>query len=391
MDLKAYRYSRMDMAAAEAGVELLIATLPSNMQYVSSYVSVGPFVLHRSQAYALYVPGEGRVLFALSLAEIPGLVESVGESAEVYPYGSFRFCHAGDAFVNKLVKEKSASSFGSAEEALAAAIASTGKKKIAIDESWVTPSSMAKLQSLCGDCSFIAAEPLFMKARLIKHPEEIAFIERSAEIAGESLDAMAAQYRPGMTELDLEWIYKAEIAKRRSEPYFIVATGDLRAAYADVVNTELVVKRLLRFDFGCIYQGYRSDLARTATIGQPDEKTKTYYQAVLAGTREAIAAVKPGVTAGEIFATAVEATRKNGIPHYERHHVGHGIGLEAYDLPSYAPGSDFVLEKGMVCCIETPYYELGWGGVQIENTVEVTETGARYLDKSSDELIILEA
>jgi len=389
MQLKEYRFERLNKAAAQLGVDLLVATMPANIDYLSGYTSVGQFVIHRTQAYAIYVPGENRCLFVVSLAEVPGLVETVGEDAQIFPYGHFRFSHSGHAFINRLVKEKAQASYPSPEDALAAAILSTGKSKVALDESRITRTSWEKVAAACKGCTFVAGEPVFMYARMIKHPDEVAGIERAAEIADEALDVVIKSYKTGMTELELEWLYKEEVVRRKATPYFIVATGDLRAAYADVINTSLAIQRIIRFDYGCIYNGYCSDLARTAVIGQPDEKTKTYYAALLAGTREAIKALNPGVTAEEIFKIAMDATRKNGLAHYERTHIGHGIGLEAYDLPSFAPGFDMKLEAGMVCCIETPYYELGWGGLQVENTIEITPTGARYLDKSSDELIIL--
>ena len=69
---------------------------------------------------------------------------------------------------------------------------------------------------------------------------------------------------------------------------------------------------------------------------------------------------------------------------------GHGIGVECYDFPSIAPGDKTVLEPGMTLCVETPFYELGWGGVQIEDTIVIEETGARCLDKTGDALIVLE-
>src|SRR5699024_8218946 len=102
------------------------------------------------------------------------------------------------------------------------------------------------------------------------------------EIAAESLDSVLANYRRDMTELDFEWAYKEEVAKRRAEPYFVVATGDRRSAYVDTRNTDLSVQRLIRFDYGCLFNGYRSDISRTAVIGEPDEKIRTYYNGVLA-------------------------------------------------------------------------------------------------------------
>ena len=43
----------------------------------------------------------------------------------------------------------------------------------------------------------------------------------------------------------------------------------------------------------------------------------------------------------------------------------------------------------MVFCVETPYYEHGWGGVQVEDAVEVTAAGARMLTRSSRELALV--
>ena len=389
MDLQAYRQQRMAMAAEAANVDVLVASLPSNIQYMTEYVSVGQFVLHRTQAYTVFVPAERRTIYVVSIAEIPSVIEHAGETAEIFTFGTFYFHMPTGTALERIIREKSMVAYGSPEEALAAAIQATGKVKVALDESRVTWSSVEKIISLCASVNFSSAEPIFMQARMIKHQAEVAGLERAAEIAAESLDAVVGNYHFSMTELDFEWAYKAEVAKRGGEPYFIVATGDHRSAYVDTRNTPLSVQRLIRFDYGCLYNGYRSDISRTAVIGEPDEKISTYYKAVLAGTRTAIQAIRPGVTAGEIFEIAQRAARENGIPHYTRHHCGHGIGLEAYDLPSIAPGVDIRMEAGMVCCIETPYYEIGWGGVQIENTVEVMETGARYLDKSSDELIVL--
>ena len=47
---------------------------------------------------------------------------------------------------------------------------------------------------------------------------------------------------------------------------------------------------------------------------------------------------------------------------------------------------DFVLEEGMVINVETPYYELGFGGVQVEDTIVVTKNGYRFLTKSERKL-----
>ena len=78
-----------------------------------------------------------------------------------------------------------------------------------------------------------------------------------------------------------------------------------------------------------------------------------------------------------------------GISHYQRNHVGHGIGIECYDPPFLTPASDHIIEEGMVLNVETPYYELGFGGVAVEDTFAVTKDGYRFLTKSDRDLFVL--
>ena len=85
----------------------------------------------------------------------------------------------------------------------------------------------------------------------------------------------------------------------------------------------------------------------------------------------------------------VRQVTQEKMRHYQRHHCGHGIGIEVYDPPSVAPGDKTVLQEGMTLNVETPYYEIGWGGVQVEDTVAVEKDSARYLTKSSRKLIKL--
>ena len=99
--------------------------------------------------------------------------------------------------------------------------------------------------------------------------------------------------------------------------------------------------------------------------------------------------IRPGLRARDLFEQVVATVRQAGIPHYRRNHVGHGIGLGGYETPALTPGSTDVLEPGMVMCIETPYYEVGQFGVQVEDTVVVTTDGVRSLMTTGRELIFL--
>ena len=394
MTLSEFRLSRLTQAAKNANADLLVASLPANIMYISGFRSVPMEVLARTQTYALFSPESGEVRLVASIAELPSIAERLGMDANAFCYGAFRFGGMEGHELTKLLADAVENrNYASAEEALAAAIRDTGAKNVALDENHIYHPSWLKVESLCPGVNIFPGAEVFMRARMKKHPEEVAGLERSAEIAETALYTALKGFRLGMTELDLEHAYNCELTRQGATPYFFVATAAQRAAYADTSNTSLVIEKgdMIRFDFGCMYNGYCSDLARTAVVGQPDEKIATRYRAVQCGTSAAIASIKPGVTtAEEVFEVAVRETRANGMPDYKRHHCGHGIGVECYDFPSIAPGDKTVLEPGMTLCVETPFYELGWGGVQIEDTIVIEETGARCLDKTGDALIVLE-
>jgi Xaa-Pro dipeptidase len=132
---------------------------------------------------------------------------------------------------------------------------------------------------------------------------------------------------------------------------------------------------------------YASDIARMVVVGEASEKLRRYYHAVWRGLDAAASLLRPGARVRDIYAAAVGSVREAGIPHYTRTHCGHGIGIENYDWPLIDADSEELLEEGMVVCLETPYYELGWGGVQVEDTFLITESGARRFTVAPADII----
>jgi Xaa-Pro aminopeptidase len=111
---------------------------------------------------------------------------------------------------------------------------------------------------------------------------------------------------------------------------------------------------------------------------------------VPAGRAAGAAAVKPGATAGRVYDAVMAATRAAGLPGFQRGHVGHAIGLEPYERPKLDGGNATTLEAGEVLRIEVPHLEVGWSGVALRDTVLVTTTGSRALNRSVPALIVLD-
>ncbi len=397
MELKEYRKERLKAAAAAVGADMIVATLPANLTYISNgYVCVNQDVLCRAECAIGYIPAKDKLVYIVGYADLPTVLEFAGNDAEVY-FGGGAFCFEkgveGDEFVDKIMAYQ-AQAVGSTAEAYRNAVRNNlpAGSVIAIDESRIFASQLQAVTDALDGYTVINGTDLFMQARLIKHPDEVAGVEASAICAAESLMAALAQFQPGMTEYRIGELYNIELAKRGAKPYFCTVTSQLRAAFSDTINDNkrpIVDGDMIRFDYGCILNGYCSDLGRLAVVGKPSDKINTYYNAVVAGLDAAMEIAKPGVLAGELFDKALDTVRKNGIPHYRRHHTGHGIGLECYDYPTINHGNETPIVENMTFNLETPYYELGWGGLMIEDTFVMTPDGVRMLDNTTRDIILL--
>jgi Xaa-Pro aminopeptidase len=114
---------------------------------------------------------------------------------------------------------------------------------------------------------------------------------------------------------------------------------------------------------------------------------REWYQAVLEAQLVGIAAVKAGVTAGEVDEATRSILRKAKLDQYFTHSTGHGVGLEIHEPPRLGSKQTEVLQPGMVVTIEPGIYVAGKGGIRIEDMVVVTETGCEVLTPVAKELV----
>ena len=390
--LQEFKKERVQSQIEKNSLDLLIASLPENIYYLSGFDNIGQQILSKTQAYLSYDPGTDCKTIITSVSDIPTLIEGA-DVDEILAVGGFQFSYnEKETPFRKKLENVTSRRFPSAAEALknAIVIACPNGGRIGLDESR-TPITVWKwLEQELPYHELIPAMGIFSQIRLIKHPNEIALIEKSANIAESAMYEAIQQIKIGISEYEIGRLFAEGCSKRGAFPFFCVVTIDERAAFSDTINTKTQKVKdgsVIRFDVGCIFENYRSDIARTAVVGT-NKQAENYYEAILAGEESAIAAVRDGVTAEEIFKIALRTTQEK-LRHYQRHHCGHGIGIEVYDPPSIAMGDQTILREGMTLNVETPYYEIGWGGVQVEDTLAVEKGGARYLTKSSRELIKL--
>ena len=145
----------------------------------------------------------------------------------------------------------------------------------------------------------------------------------------------------------------------------------------------------LLIDFGAIVDGYASDITRTFVVGQATEKQNEIYALVLESMQTGIDAMRAGVpgdvpheAAKQIILDSPYAKDIFLSP------LGHGVGLEVHELPKMGLNRGEILEPGMVVTVEPGIYIPGYGGVRIEDTVLVTESGCEVLTSFPNETLI---
>jgi Xaa-Pro aminopeptidase len=358
--------------------------MPENVTYASGFWAMSQWIRRGPQAYVL-TPAEGGgepVVIAST-----GLVDLVADGdvwvKDILRFGGFTIDRTPDAALDahdtRIAQLMAQQDDGDAVGALVKAIKVRGLQhaRIGVDEIGILPQYWDKLAESLPKASLVRAADLFRYARAIKTPEEVSRLRKSAQIADMSIQAALSVAREGATENDLARAFHRKTIDEGGLPVLSCIGVGTRSAMVNVQPSERKLKTgdVIRFDVGGRYHHYRADIARNGVLGEPSKKLKQYHRAICVGLDVAISMIKPGVAVADVFNASVEAVRREGIPHYSRSHVGHGIGLDGYDAPNIAPSSKDVFEEGMVICVETPYYELGFAGLQVEDTMVVTKDG----------------
>jgi Xaa-Pro aminopeptidase len=379
-------------------LDAIVATMPENVTYSSGFWAMSQWIRRGPQAYVL-TPAEGRGEPAVIAST--GLVDLAADPdvwvKDVSRFGKFIIDRAPDAALDphdaRIEELMALADDGDAVGALVKAIKARGLEnaRIGVDEIGILPQYWDKLADALPGATLVRAAEVFRYARAIKTPEEVRRLRKSAQIADLSIQAALAVAREGATEMDLARAFHGKTIAEGGSPVLGCIGVGHRSAMTNVQPSERGLQQgdVIRFDVGGRYMHYRADIARNAVLGEPTRRMAQYHRAICAGLDRAIAMIKPGVRAADVFEACVKTVRLEGIPHYQRSHVGHGIGLDGYDAPNIAPSNSEVFEEGMVICVETPYYEMGFAGLQVEDTLVITRDGVDSFMLSNTELKVV--
>jgi Xaa-Pro aminopeptidase len=269
--------------------------------------------------------------------------------------------------------------------------------------------------------AIIDISTILHEMRLIKTEDEIALMQRAADIAAEAHRIAMQEARPGVKEYEIEALIEYHFRKSgaAAPAYTTIVGGGANATILHYINNDAELRDgdLLLIDAGAEYQGYASDITRTFPVnGRFTEAQRDIYELVLEAQIACIEMTHPGVTMDELHNRSVEILtagmmrlgllqgeigkliEEEKYKQFYMHRLGHFLGMDVHDVGRYQiDGESRPLEPGIVITIEPGIYiaadtkdipeKYAGIGVRIEDDILVTQQGHRVLtDKAPKEV-----
>ncbi|MGY1616473.1 M24 family metallopeptidase [Geodermatophilus sp. SYSU D00691] len=357
--------------AGELGLDVVVVTPGSDLRYLCGYSAHA-----MERLTALAVPAHGEPFLVVPRLEAP----MVGASP------------AGGLGLDVLAWDETDDAFALLAAEVTARLGRAPARVAVGSRTWAEH-ALGVQRALSGSALELA-NPVVDRLRMVKNPAEV----EELAAAGAAIDRVHARMGEfltvGRTEAEVgAGIAAAILAEGHvGVDFTIVGSGPNGASpHHDVSGRVVAAGDVVVVDIGGeTATGYRSDCTRTYAVGgAPGAEVDEWYGVLQQAQAAATAAVRPGVSAQEIDATARRVITDAGWGEYFIHRTGHGIGLDTHEAPYIVEGNDLALVPGMAFSVEPGIYLPGRCGARIEDIVVCTEDGVRTLNGGPRELVVL--
>ena len=267
-----------------------------------------------------------------------------------------------------------------------------GCKRIGAEEGSLPYGRWKELEEKLG-CTLYPAQHLLGELRAIKQQYEVDSMIEAQRIAERALDDVLGMIKPGMKERDIaaELTYRMLLGGAEGNSFDPICITGAKTSMPHGVPGDEVVKAgdFVTMDFGCLKNGYCSDMTRTVAVGSATDEMKKVYATVLEAQLAGIAAARPGATGFEVHSAAAKVIADAGYGQYFGHGFGHSVGLDIHEAPNANLANKSPLPAGAVVTAEPGIYIPGKFGVRIEDMLYLTGDGCVNLTKAPKQLIIL--
>jgi len=258
------------------------------------------------------------------------------------------------------------------------------------------------------DARIISAENIIGALRGRKTSEEVARISAAVATTKDIYTNTFTDLKPGMTEIQIASFMHRQLEELSLDPAWdldhcptVNAGPDSPVGHVGPTDIQAQQGKLVHFDFGVKQDEYCSDIQRVVYLladgeHQAPQVVQQAFDTVVDAIRQAVTAMKPGITGLEIDKIARGVITDAGFPEY-KYATGHHLGRAAHDgggilgpqWERYGDSPNRKLEVGHVYTVEPGLALPGYGYIGLEEDVLVTEKGAEYLGQPQTQLILL--
>jgi Xaa-Pro aminopeptidase len=276
-------------------------------------------------------------------------------------------------------------------EAARAALAAAGIDRIGLEAGNVTWSGQRSWADALGGDKLVPTAHAVEALRECKDGAEIARMERAAAIADAALFDVLPLMSQGVTEehfaLELDTAMRRGGAESTAFDTIVAAGENSAKPHHHPGSRRINGGDPVVVDFGATFEGYRSDMTRTFCVdAEPEGELARIFEVVQTSQAAGAAAVRPGIAAKDVDDVCRRIIADAGWAERFEHGTGHGVGLDIHEAPTVSQLGTAILAPGFVVTVEPGVYVPGHGGVRVEDTLVVTEDGARPLTRFTKDI-----
>ncbi len=224
--------------------------------------------------------------------------------------------------------------------------------------------------------------------RAVKSRAEQLAVRRAIAANDLLFASLMEHIQPGQSEWDIRNRVRLEADRLgQGEAFDTIACVGRNGAecHHHPDETKLRSGQPLLVDLGLKLDHYCADMTRCAVFGSPKRLFREVFRIVQEANRLAIRAIRPGMRGCDIDAVARNHISRAGYGAAFGHSLGHGLGLDVHESPSFAASCTTELKPGMVLTVEPGIYLPGVLGVRIEDVILVTRDGCEVLTATPHE------
>jgi len=360
----------------ERGLDALVVSVPENIYYLTGLDHWGFFACH-----VLVVPLQGSMALACRAMERI-TIENQVKNAEFYGHADTE--ELADYVVGIL-----------ADRGLPSARLGIEKRSL-----FMTPRIYEMILAGAADADWVDGSGIIDELRLVKSPLEQEYTRKAAAAADTGTLAAIDAIKDGASDYEIAAECNRAMILAGSEypgfGPFIRPTTRLGEEHTTWRGDVFHDGDAVFLEIGGAYRKYQAPMGRLVYVGSAPPGAEESAELAIRGMQAICDALKPGVSAGEVYQAWKDVADGAGLVDYHRHHCGYMVSIGfppswtgGSMVTSLAPGSTRVLKTGMTFHAHSWFTNTDVVDYFISNTVMLGDNGAENLTLRTPQTLLI--